>query len=377
MCPIRRMNRPFRRKSVELSRDPLQQDSGRKWHDMRLLKTILVALAMSSAGASAVGCETPLPADALGSTRAMVPSWQTVWRDDFNQSELDRTNWTPEVSCWGGGNNERQCYADSPNSIQVEDGVLRLVARPQTHTGPLSPAHSPGVQAEERTQAYTSGKITTRGLHAWTYGRFSARMRLPEGQGTWPAFWMMPESGVYGPWPLSGEIDIMEAVNLGTPCEGCADGTEQRTSGALHFGDVMPNNTYLFSKTDGTAVPGPADAWRVYALEWGEGQIQWFVDGKLIMRIRHQDWHTAAPEAAGRPFAPFDQPFHLNVNLAVGGNLAEKSNGRGFDPSSFPAELQVDWIQVETCLGDPGATSCLDTQNWGGTLQGPWEGLAR
>lgn len=344
---------------------------------MRLLKTILAPLALSSAGAIAVGCETPLRGDAPDAASSVAPAWQTVWQDDFDQGELERTNWTPEVSCWGGGNNERQCYVDSPNSIRVEDGILRLIARPETHFGPLFPAHLRVGQPVERTQAYTSGKITTRGQHAWTYGRLSARMKLPDGQGVWPAFWMMPEQDAYGPWPLSGEIDIMEAVNLGTPCEACIDGTEQRTSGALHFGALAPDNTYLFSKTDGVAMPGPADSWRVYALEWGEGQLQWFVDGRLFMRIRREDWHTAAPGAAGRPFAPFDQPFHVNLNLAVGGNLAEKSNGGGFDPSSFPAELKVDWVRVEACRGDPRATSCLDTQDWNGKPQGPWEVQAR
>lgn len=346
---------------------------------MRLLGTSLSTLALSAAGFAMAGCgaiSQAAPAAVQGAT-VSASSWQTVWFDDFGEGELDRAKWTPEESCWGGGNNERQCYVDSPDNISVADGVLRLVAQPQVHTGQLFPATMPLGKGETRTQAYTSGKITTRGLHAWTYGRFSARLKLPEGQGAWPAFWMMPEHDAYGLWPLSGEIDIMEAVNLGTPCEACVDGTEQRTSAALHFGGLAPENTYLFAKTDGVAMPGPADAWRVYALEWGEGQIQWFVDGKLLMRIRHEDWYTAAPRAAGRPFAPFDQPFYLQLNLAVGGNLAEKSNGRGFDPSSFPAELQVDWIRVETCVGDPGATSCLDTQGSGATPQGPWEVQAR
>lgn len=343
---------------------------------MRLLKTSLTMLTLSS-GSVAAGCSGLPQAAPIGAPSASGPTWQTVWFDDFDESELDRSKWTPEESCWGGGNNERQCYVDSPDNIRVGNGILRLIAHPQIRTGPLFPATMPSGKGETRTQAYTSGKITTRGLHAWTFGRFSARIKLPEGQGTWPAFWMMPEHDAYGLWPLSGEIDIMEGVNLGTPCEACVDGTEQRTSGALHFGGLAPDNTYLFAKTDGAVMPGPADSWRVYALEWGEGQIQWFVDGRLFMRVRHDDWHTAAPNTAGRPFAPFDQPFHLQLNLAVGGNLAEKSNGGGFDPSSFPAELQVDWIRVETCVGDPGATSCLDTQDWDGTPQGPWEVQAR
>lgn len=301
--------------------------------------------------------------------------WATVWTEDFDGDTLDRDHWTPEESCWGGGNNERQCYTDRPSNVAVEDGVLKLKAKKETFTGSAVLDEPDG---EQRTQAYTSGKISTQGHASWKYGRFSARMKLPEGQGTWPAFWMMPVESIYGRWPLSGEIDIMEAVNLGTPCDDCPAGIETRTSGAAHFGDLEPDNTYLFNKTPGTAPKSPADEWRVYSLEWGEGQMQWLVDGEVFMRLTSDDWYSASAEAEGRSFAPFDQPFYLTLNLAVGGNLAEKSNQGGFDPASFPAELLVDWVKVETCKGDEETgLSCLDAQNWNGTPMGPWEVQAR
>ena len=316
----------------------------------------------SADGARDTGVDNPGAGDA---------GWQTVWFDDFDGDSLDRTLWTPEESCWGGGNNERQCYTDRPANIQVEDSILHLIAREETFTGPLRADSDESGQA---TQAYTSGKIRTRGLADWTYGRFSARMKLPEGQGTWPAFWMMPSDSVYGRWPLSGEIDIMEAVNLGTPCEDCPQGVETRSSGAAHFGDLAPENTYLYLKTPGERAQSPADEWRVYTLEWGEGRLQWFVDGELFMRLTSEDWHTASPAAEGRPHAPFDQPFYLMLNLAAGGNLPEKSNDGGFDPASFPAELLVDWVRVEQCAGDEETgLACLDDQAWTGTPMGPWE----
>lgn len=304
--------------------------------------------------------------------------WEVVWSDDFEGETLDRTKWRPEVSCWGGGNNERQCYTDRQQNIQVQDGVLRLIARKGRYTGPLLPEGMAGAPGGRKWQPYTSGKISTRGLSAFKYGRFSARMKLPEGQGTWPGFWMMPERAVYGDWPLSGEIDIMEAVNLETPCGDCPAGIERRTSGALHFGGLPPDNTYLFLQTTGENEVGPSKEWRVYSVEWAAGVIQWLVDGKVFMRIESSAWYTASPDAEASSNAPFDQAFHVMLNLAVGGNLPEKSNGAGFDPASFPAELLVDWVRIEQCSADwKTGLPCLSKGNWRGRPKGPWEAMAR
>jgi beta-glucanase (GH16 family) len=304
--------------------------------------------------------------------------WQLVWRDEFDSESLDRTKWQPEESCWGGGNDERQCYVDREENIQVEEGVLRLIALEGAHEGPLYPEGIAGAPGGTVEQEYTSGKLRTRGLATFKYGRFSARIKLPAGQGTWSAFWMMPEGNVYGDWPLSGEFDIMEAVNLETACAECPSGIERRTSGALHFGEQAPDNQYLFARSDGAADIGPSGEWHEYALEWAEGTIQWFIDGRIFLRLDSDQWFTGSELAAGRAFAPFDQPFHIALNLAVGGNLAEKSNGMGFDPASFPAEMQVDWVRVEQCENDPETgKACLSDQAWTGTPSGPWEVQAR
>lgn len=315
---------------------------------------------------------------AVSGAGAAPAGWITVWEDDFTGDGLDRTKWSPETSCWGGGNNERQCYTDRPANIQVADGMLKLVAQKETFTGPLYPDTMDIEPGATKTQRYTSGKVRTVGLADWTYGRISARVRLPAGQGTWPAFWMMPTDGIYGNWPLSGEIDIMEAVNLQTPCADCAQRLETRTSSALHFGAPIPDNTYLFLKADESDGPGPSEEWRTYTVEWAQDQIQWFVDDQLFLRITSDQWFTASPLAKGRPHAPFDQPFYLMFNLAVGGNLAEKSNKGGFDPGAFPATLWVDWVRVEQCADDPATgKACLSTAPWSGEAQGPWETQAR
>ena len=302
------------------------------------------------------------------------PVWQTVFFDDFDGDEIDRSKWKPEESCWGGGNNERQCYVDRPENIQVKDGALRLIAIPGEFTGPRLPEGMIGAPDGTETKPYTSGKVRTRGIAYYKYGRVSARIKLPEGQGTWPAFWMMPEHDAYGTWPVSGEIDIMEATNQETYCDECPNDIERRTSGALHFGGKIPDNTYYFLKTSGDGDIGPSREWRTYSVEWAEGVIQWFVDGEIFMRVRSDDWYTDSPLAAGREYAPFDQPFYFMLNLAVGGRLAEEQNGGGFDPASFPAELQVDWVRFEQCREDIATgLACLSDQPWDGILDGPWE----
>lgn len=312
-----------------------------------------------------------------GAHQMAALDWQTVWQDDFDDETLDRVKWAPEVSCWGGGNDERQCYTDRPENVYLEDGALHLKAQEEDYTGPRFPADIQADLGGERTQTYTSGKVRTRELASWKYGRFSARMKLPEGQGTWPAFWMMPAENVYGTWPLSGEIDIMEAVNLETPCAECPGGVERRTSGALHFGRAIPNNTYLYLNRPGGDAIGPSSEWRTYSVEWAEGVFQWFVDDEIFMRIESDDWFTGSPRANKRPHAPFDQPFYLMLNLAAGGNLAEQKNGGGFDPGAFPSELVIDWVKVEQCPGDATGRSCLTQTSWSGTPKGPWETQAR
>lgn len=325
----------------------------------------------------AAGCAAPDQVPVLAAAEAPVARWETVWSDDFNGTKLDPARWQAEESCWGGGNNERQCYTGRPENIRVENGLLHLIARPESYTGSVHADEAGDPQAETITRAYTSGKVRTHGLASWKYGRISARIKLPPGLGAWSAFWMMPEGDVYGSWPLSGEIDIMEAINLGAPCAECEGGIERRTSGALHFGGLYPKNTYLYLKTSGARTTGPHEEFRTYSIEWAEGIIQWLVDGRVFMRIRSEDWGTESPVATGRPHAPFDQPFYAMLNLAVGGNLAEKSVGGGFDPSTFPAQMLVDWVRVEQCANDPQTgLGCLTAQDWSGLPMGPWENAA-
>lgn len=348
------------------------------------LGLVLVGCAATDTGGygNAANLGEATHATPLSTPTGVAGAWQTVWQDEFDNDTLDATKWRPEQSCWGGGNNERQCYTDSADNVRVEDGMLHLIARRQRHTGPTFPDGMAGLSREQRTQkqtqAYTSGKVRTRDLAAWRYGRFSARMKLPAGQGLWPAFWMLPQHDAYGGWPLSGEIDIMEAVNLGAPCDHCPGGpgaVETRTSGAIHFGGTVPANTYWTANDDVTTGPGAHEAFKVYSVEWAQGVIQWLVDGQVFMRADSDDWYTRSPAARGRDHAPFDQPFYLMINLAVGGNLPERIHGGGFDPDAVPARVLVDWVRVEQCHSGGQLTAtgleCLTEHAWDGVLEGP------
>jgi len=288
--------------------------------------------------------------------------WVPVWSDDFNSGTLDPTKWEAEVSCWGGGNNERQCYTGRERNVEIVNGLLRLVAYPETFTGPEFPQDWDN-RGGQITQSYTSGKVRTVGLADWKYGRFEARMKLPQGQGTWPAFWMMPADSVYGTWPLSGEIDIMESVNIGAACSDCEGSTtENRSSGAIHFGSASPNNQFVTAKN---TLPGGAagvDAYHVFALEWGEGRINWFVDDVMYQTRTIDDWYTDGVSEDDNPYAPFDQNFYVMLNMAVGGNFPDNTNEQRFEPDSFPAQLLIDWVRIYQCEFD-GTSGLACMQN--------------
>lgn len=312
-----------------------------------LLKAGTLSAALLFSGASSPPSEQPLvPLEGAG--------WELVWADEFEGNALDPTKWTPEVSCWGGGNNERQCYTDRPDNIAVEGGVLLLKAKKERFAGPARPPEIAGRDNPTQVQSHTSGKVRTIGLHAWRYGRIEARAKVPPGQGAWPAIWMMPNDPAYGPWPRSGEIDILEAVNIGAKCKDCAGGVgENRTISALHFGDFAPLNRYVDHRNALPSLALPSDDFHVYAVEWGEGLIRFLVDDRVHLTVTADQWSTAAPSARGNPAAPFDQPFYIMANLAVGGRLSEENNAKGVAASSFPAQFAIDWIRVYRCASDP------------------------
>lgn len=301
-----------------------------------------------------------LAGDALAAEGPTPAPWQLVWQDEFDGDRIDLSKWDLEQNCWGGGNHESQCYTRrrdrAPNANAfVAGGVLHIVARKERFTASASPD---GNGAATATLPYTSARLRTKHRREWTFGRFEIRAKLPRGQGSWPAAWMLPTDSPYGAWAGSGEIDIMEAVNLGAPSDepGIAPGTpETRVHGTLHYGRTPPGNVHTgtwYRLPDGA---NPADGFHVYALEWDAGEIRWYVDGVHYQTQRADGWWSQV-RRHGRwidapPGAPFDaaSEYHLLLNLAVGGDWAGKVNAGGIDAAAYPQEMLVDYVRVYRC----------------------------
>lgn len=284
-------------------------------------------------------------------------SWELVWADEFEGDAIDPSRWDYDLDCWGGGNNERQCYTDRPENAHVAGGMLSIIARHERARGPAEPlSWHPDGDVDLVTRDFTSARLVTRGLAAWRYGRIEVRALLPGGQGVWPAIWMLPEDQAYGGWAASGEIDIMEAVNLGTECPECSQGREDRVLGTLHYGGVWPENVHTGSPVH---VPDLTAGFHTFSIEWAPGVIHWFVDDQLYATQTSADWYSATA-GEDRPHAPFDQRFHLLLNLAIGGNWPETTNERGVSESGFPKTFSIDFVRVYACsAGEPETAACL------------------
>jgi beta-glucanase (GH16 family) len=241
------------------------------------------------------------------------PGWSLVWSDEFNGSEIDLNKWEHEVNAWGGGNNELQYYTDRPVNSYIQDSVLVIQALKETYTG------------TEGTREYTSARLRTMNKGDWKYGRFDIRAKLPYGQGLWPAIWLLPTDWVYGGWAASGEIDIMEMLGHET----------NKIYGTLHYGGEWPNNVRSgnsYTLTNGTF----SGDFHVFTLEWDSTEIKWYVDDEHYLTLNN--WFSSDH---GFP-APFDQKFHLLLNVAVGGDWPGNPN----TSTIFPQTMLVDYVRV-------------------------------
>jgi beta-glucanase (GH16 family)/glycerophosphoryl diester phosphodiesterase len=235
--------------------------------------------------------------------------WKLMWSDEFSYNGLpDSTKWEYEVGGHGWGNNEMQYYtAKDTLNAKTENGLLKITARHQ---------------AKDDKQ-YTSARLLTRNKSEFTYGRFEIRARLPAGRGTWPAIWMLGTNIDKAGWPLCGEIDIMEHVGY----------EKDSIFGTIH--SEAYNHIKGTQKGKAIFIEKPYDEFHVYSMEWTPEQIDFLVDGQVFNHIANE--HKTVNEW------PFDQPFFLILNLAVGGNWGGRY---GVDESVFPAELQVDYVRV-------------------------------
>ncbi|MGH8024614.1 MAG: glycoside hydrolase family 16 protein [Limisphaerales bacterium] len=266
---------------------------------MKQLSGLLWFLAVV-AGVLAIGL-VPNPARA---------GWNLVWDDEFNGTTIDAHHWKFETgNHHGWGNNELEFYTDRSENARVSGGALHIIALRESTNG----------------CRFTSARMKSEGLFARKYGRFEFRAKFPQGKGYWPALWLMPQDSAYGGWPACGEIDIVEnkgdypAVVQGTIHYAAPDGTHRQSTGL-----------YTFGPGDG------ADKFHTYTLEWSTNSIRWFVDNQLYET--QTNWSTA-----GAPYpAPFNQPFYIIMNLAVGGVY----DGNPDRNTVFPGEMQVDYVRV-------------------------------
>lgn len=241
-----------------------------------------------------------------------------VWSDEFEGTTVDLAKWSYQtgdgcdINLCQWGNNELQWYA--PDNIQVSNGTLKITAKQQTI----------------QNRNYTSGRIRTINKADIKYGRIEARMKMPIGKGIWPAFWMLPTDNVYGVWPQSGEIDIMEYLGH----------EPANVLGTLHFGNPWPNNSNT-SKTFTLSQGRFNEDFHTFALEWSENDIKWYVDGYL--------YSTKTKADLGSLRWPFDQKFHFLLNMAVGGNLPGNPNSS----TVFPQTFEVDYVRVYDLVGAP------------------------
>lgn len=284
--------------------------------------------------------------------------WDLVWQDEFSGTEIDSTKWSHEVNCWGGGNNEQQCYVKDKKNSFVKDGVLTIRAQQRKTTGRNQLEGVAG--AEIVTLPYASARLRTIHKGDWKYGRFEIRAKLPKGQGTWPAIWMLPTDQVYGGWAGSGEIDIVESVNLGA--DYITNGQtkeENRIHGTLHYGKAWPSNVQSgVSYNFGSEQISPADQFYTYAIEWEKDEIRWYVDDVHYATQRSDGWWSQYQDEdkkwiSGYEDAPYNQRFHIILNVAMGGNWPASVNEKGIDKSIKQADMQVDFVRVYQCSVDP------------------------
>ncbi|WP_121353906.1 glycoside hydrolase family 16 protein [Flavisolibacter nicotianae] len=221
-----------------------------------------------------------------------------VWSDEFDGTSVNTANWSFETGGGGWGNNEKEYYQAA--NATVSNGNLVITAKKQ----------------RVKANNYTSARLKTQGKREFTYGRIEARIKLPLGQGLWPAFWMLGANINTVSWPGCGETDIMEHIN-----------TENTIYGTIHW----DNNGH--ASYGGNTTTTPAD-YHVYAVEWDATSMRWYVDNVQYLTADITNGINGTEE--------FQKPFFILLNMAVGGNWP----GQTIDDSKLPASMYIDYVRV-------------------------------
>lgn len=260
---------------------------------------------------------------AVAGRAATAPSatgWALAWSDEFNgpaDSAPDPATWTPEVGGDGWGNRELECYTSRTENARLDGRGHLLIEARRERMG---------------KNDYTSARLITLGKRTWQYGRFEARMKLPPGQGIWPAFWMMGDNVKTVDWPACGEVDVMEVIGKEPGrLVGTMHGPGYADEGVGGSVDLPKGATF-------------ADDFHVFGLEWEPGVLRWTLDGKV--------YQTRTPQDLGSNPWKFDRPFFLLVNLAIGGEWPGSPDAQ----TPFPARMLIDWVRVWSRPGTGAVT---------------------
>jgi beta-glucanase (GH16 family) len=280
----------------------------------------LIVVALATTACSSTGATTSTPPT---TTVPVATTWSVARSDEFDGAagaRVDASKWTHDLGdgCASGncgwGNNEKEYYSDAPENVALDgQGHLQIVARPAP----------PGLGCYYGPCRYTSGKITTRGKMSAAPGRVEARIKLPVGQGLWPAFWMLGSGFPAVGWPACGELDIME--NKGSAAAS--------TSSAIHGPGYSGNTPFAhvngFAGGDGTA------DYHTYAVEWDAESVRFAVDGATHYVVARSEIQRFGPSI-------LDRSYFVILNLAVGGTF----DGDPRSDAIFPATMLVDWVRV-------------------------------
>jgi len=239
--------------------------------------------------------------------------WKLVWSDEFNNETLNKNNWNFQEVEAGRFNEEWQRYTKSDKNAYIENDHLVIEAIHESDT--------------HGSNQYTSARLNTAGKQSWKYGKFSARIKLPEGEGLWPAFWMLgsniDENGGDTPWPQCGEIDILELY-------GSKDDATIEVN--AHYTDSTGSHAFMGAETYTLDQGKFSDDFHIFELEWTEKHLIWFVDDNKVASL-----------LIDKPYlTEFHKDFFILFNIAVGGTYA----GRPDDSTKFPQKMIIDWIRV-------------------------------
>jgi beta-glucanase (GH16 family) len=256
---------------------------------------------------------------ALAACVVVAPTPAPIWRDEFDGpagASFDRAKWVADTGGHGFGNQERQFYTTRAENVALDgDGHLVITARAELPSSTYECWYG--------RCGYTSTRLKTKGLFVQAYGRFEARIRVPRGQGLWPAFWMLGTDIDSVGWPQCGEIDIMEHIGREpTIAHGTLHGPGYSGAGGIGRADTLALGRY-------------ADDFHVFAVSWRPSEIRWFVDGRQYHRMTPADLPQGARWV-------FDHPFFLLLNVAVGGGWPGDPDAS----TTFPQQMVVDYVRA-------------------------------